>query len=1034
MTRLNNLALRFSLTLCAALALASPALAQTATTGSMAGTVQDQQGGRLPGVTVTAVHKGTGTTFVAVTQTDGQFIILNAAVGPYALKATLSGFRDATQDAVVSLGEQRVVDFKMELATVSENIVVTAAQQLVDTSQAGTAATISNQVKEALPTIARTMTDIVRVNPYVNTVSLNDDVPAPAIAGRNYRYNNIQIDGAVNNDVFGLAASGGTPGGATETAPISLDAIQELQVLVSPYDVRQGSFTGGGINAITKSGSNQYHGTAFVFGRNQAWIGDGADDKPIADFSDVQSGFSIGGPLRTNRAFFFLNGDWARKESGTGFSVVGSGSETGQEAGVDEMLRILRDVYNYDLGPNAKDEFIKPTDSNKIFVRGDFNVSNNHRLTVRHNYVDAVNSIGFPTVTNYNLPDNFYLFTSKTHSTVGQLNSNLGNAVNEFRITYSTIRDRRGGQDFEPRPFPMVDVTISPTLRVRAGRENFSSANELDQDILEIHDDYTLVRGAHTFTVGTHNEFYDFRNLFIRDNFGNYGFNSLANFAAGNAQSFDHSFSATSDPQQAARFDVAQWGFYAGDQWRVRSNVTITAGIRLDIPHFPDKPTANPVAVDNFGYATDIVPSPAQWSPRVGFNWDLNGDGKEQLRGGLGLFTGRSPYVWLSNQYGNTGIEFRRLQRTFNDNNNIPFVPDAFNQPKELTGGTFPSNEIDVVDPDFQFPQLLRGNLGYDREIWSGVVGTAEFLWAKNVNDVKYQNLNLQQVGTLNQDGRPRFARNVVPSLSNVILLTNTNEGSSWNLNFELKRAFRNGWYASGSYGYGQSTSILDGTNSQAASNWQNVYIDADPNNPRNTRSNFDPGHRISFNAAYDVPIYRGLVMTASVFYTAQSGRPWTLSYNRDVNGDTSGFNDNFYLPASASEVNLVGATYEQLRAFLESDDCMASQIGQIMERNSCRGPWTNTLDGRFIFGLPFQRVKAEITLDILNLINLFNSDKGLVQYTQFNQITIFTPTVSNGQITRVDISALANPNFSPYLKSDLRSRWQMQLGGRIRF
>ena len=467
----------------------------------------------------------------------------------------------------------------------------------------------------------------------------------------------------------------------------------------------------------------------------------------------------------------------------------------------------------------------------------------------------------------------------------------------------------------------------------------------------------------------------------------------------------------------------------------MRPDLTLTYGVRVDRPQFPDRPTDNPVSEDAFGFSTSTVPSPTQWSPRLGFNYALGGASQQQIRGGVGLFTGRTPYVWLSNQYGNTGIEFTRLSRNFNVDNRIPFVADAANQPRTLSGGSFATNEIDLIDPDYKFPAILRGNLAYDREIIGGLVGTAEFLWSKNVDDIKYQNLNLQQVGT-QVDGRPRFSRNVVPSLSNVILLTNSSKGDSWNLTFELKRPFRNGWFANGSYGFGRSRSIMDGTSSQAASNWQNVYVPGDPNDPPLTRSNFDPGHRVSLSSAYDAPLWKGIVLTTSIFYSGQSGRPYTLSYSRDVNGDTSGFNDNFYLPASATEVTLTGGTYEQLRTFLESEECTRSQIGQIMERNTCRAPWTNTLDARLNFKLPFQRVRAEITVDILNLINLIDSKSGLVEFVNFNQVTVFQPTVSSstGLITAVNIAPIANPTFDRYLRSDLRSRWQVQLGGRVRF
>jgi hypothetical protein len=675
--------------------------------------------------------------------------------------------------------------------------------------------------------------------------------------------------------------------------------------------------------------------------------------------------------------------------------------------------------------------------SDKVFVRTDFNLMDRHQLTVRHNYLDALNDIGRPDLQTYYMPDNFYRIANKTNSTVAQLNSTLGNSmVNELRFTYSRIRDRRGGQPFEQRPFPFVRVNLS-SGSVRAGRENFSTANELDQDVYELNNDFSWLKGNHTLTFGTHNEFFKFRNLFIRDNFGSYVFDSLDLFEQGLAQQFDHSFSLTGDPTQSAEFRVRQYGFYAGDQWHVRPQLTLTLGLRADAPTFPDKPTRNPASEAAFGLRTDEVPNNILWSPRIGFNYDITGEGREQVRGGVGLFSGRTPYVWLSNQFGNTGIEFRRLGLSFRATNRIPFVPDPNAQPTSL-GSAF-SNEIDLIEPDYNYPSLVRGNIAYDRELGVfGLIGSVELLFSTNINDIKYQNLNLREVGT-RPDGRPLYARNLVPSLSDVILLTNTGEGDAWSLMFKVDRPYRDRMFMSASYLYGRSRSIMDGTSSQAASNWGNVYVPGDPNNPPVTRSNFDPGHRITVSGAYDIPLGSGVTATASIFYNGQSGRPYSLSYNLDYNGDTRGFNDLVYIPSSENEVQFLNGTFGDFQNFINAEDCLAEFTGQIHERNACRAPWTNTLDFRLNVGLPFRRVKAEITWDILNLINLFNSDKGLVQYANFNQLTVIRPTFAADGTPIYNISGLFGGGVlrdpqELMVRDDLRSRWQMQLGARIRF
>ena len=1020
--------------LCLLMMGASSASGQTVTTGSLTGVVADAQGGVLPGAVITAVHIPTGTSYEGVADSEGRYSILNMRVGPYTVTATMSGFRKEEQPNVaVGLGEQRAVDFTLPLETITETVEVAGEISIIDSSRAGTADNVSQQAVENLPTISRNILDIARTSPYFNPTGLNDDPLAISVAGRNNRYNNVQIDGAVYNDVFGLAASG-APGGQTESQPISLDAIAELQLVVSPYDVRQGGFSGGGINAITKSGTNDFRGTAYFFGRNQDWVGDSPTGTEVGQFKDQQFGGSFGGRLVRNRAFFFGNLDWSRRDNPSGVSVSGSGQEFGRGDEINRFLDILRTQYNYN--PGGTDEFIRTVNSDKVFVRGDFNVAQGHRFTARHNFLDALNDIGRPDLQTYFMPDNFYRITNKTNAFVSQLNSTFGTAVNELRFSYTRVRDRRGGQPFEDRPFPRVSVDLSDGS-VRAGRENFSTANELDQDVFEINNDFTWLRGNHTVTIGTHNEFFDFRNLFIRDNFGNYTFDSLDLFEQGLAQAFDYSFSLTGDPRQSASFRVRQYGFYAGDSWRATPELTLTYGVRADIPTFPDKPTANPASVAAFGLATDEVPGGVLWSPRVGFNYALGPNNTEQIRGGLGLFSGRTPYVWLSNQFGNTGIEFRRISLSFNANNRIPFSPDPNAQPTTI--GNAATNEIDLIDPDYKYPSLVRMNLAYDRELGVfGLIGTAEFLYSTNVNDIKYQNLNLREVGT-RLDGRPVFQRNQVPTLSDVIFLTNTGEGDAWSLVFKVDRPFRDRFFMNAAYLYGESHSIMDGTSSQAASNWGNVYVPGDPNNPPLARSNFDPGHRITISGGYDIPLGAGYTATASMFYSGQSGRPYSLSYDRDFNGDTRGFNDLVYIPASAGEVQFINGTFADFQQFIASEECLADFTGQIHERNACRGPWLNTFDFRVNVGLPFRRVKAEITWDLLNVINLFGSDQGLQEFANFNQLTVIRPTFAADGQPIYNLNALFSGGQlqTPQelmIRDDLRSRWQMQFGARIRF
>jgi hypothetical protein len=1037
------------------------AMAQTVTTGAISGLVTDESGGVLPGATVEAVHQPTGTHYSAVSGTDGRFSILNVRVGgPYTVTVKLSGFKDQTYANLnVALGAELAVPAKLKLENMTETVEVTAETgAIINPSATGPAANIPQVAVENMPSVNRAITDIARLSPQFTPLG-NGDGSGPdvlSVGGRSSRYNNIQIDGANNNDLFALAANSGNPGGGTGTQPVSFDAIQEVQLVAAPYDVRQGGFSGGGINAITRSGSNAYHGTVLYEFRNQDFVGDStarlgptgvvaSPSRALGTFNEKQMTASLGGPIVRNKAFFFVNVDLTRNNTPSGWSADGSSGQrfVVPQADLDRALSILQTKYGYDpsLGGNPLGEFTRSTPSNKVFARLDFNLSDRHRLTIRNNFTKPTTDVGFPRNNLFLTPDNYYQIHNRSNSTVAQLNSTFGGAVNELRVNYQKIRDIRTG----PQPFPQVIVDLtgagcgSSTCQIRFGTEEFSTANELYQDVIELTDDYTMHRGSHLITVGTHNEFFKFKNLFIRDNFGAYRFSSLNNFEAGLAQQYDYSFSATADPRQAAQFSVHQFGFYAGDLWRVAPRVTLNYGVRVDIPSFPDTPNANPVSVANFGYATDVVPSSKMWSPRAGFNWDIGGDSKQQLRGGAGIFAGRPPYVWISNQFGNTGIDFTRIGASFNANNKIPFVADPANQPKTVTGaaaGSF-TNEIDLIDPDFKYPQILRTSLGYDRSLgFAGIIATVEGLYGKTLEDIDYKNLNFVPTANVRaSDGRPIMARKV-SSLSDVVFLTNTTKGDSWTVNAKVERPFRNRLAFMASYLYGRSKSVNDGGSDQAASNFNNNYIPGNPNEAPLTESRFSPGHRINLAVNYEWKLPWKTTLLTAAYYNGQSGRPYTLLFLSDVNGDTKTGNDLVFIPASSDQVLVSNGTFAQLDAYINADPQLAKYRGQIVPRNALRGPWTNQLDLSTSLGIPVAGSrKLELRADVLNFLNLLNKDWGLIDFPVFNDIAPLGVSIDSATGKYVyNLATINSPTYLKFNRDDLRSRWQAAFSARIRF
>ena len=1021
-------------------------LAQSVTTAAFSGTVVDSDGKGLPGVRIKALHVPTGTAFETLSRIDGRFDIPFVKVGgPYTFTAALTGFAPQKLTIIgLRLGENRDVRLTLAQERIEENITVTASSPVVSQSRTGASMNVSTAVIESMPSISRTFDDFARLAPQVDARGGG----AFSAAGRNSKYNSIQIDGAANNDLFGLSGSG-APG---LSAPISLDAVQEFELVLAPYDVRYGGFTGAGLNAITRSGTNTFAGSAYYFGRNQDFIGKGPDQTKYSTFADKQFGLRVGGPVVKDKVYFFLSAEMGRRNSPTTYVIDDSGTSNdfgGASVSVADAQRfvsILKNQYGYDPGGFGAD-YKKPAANNdKIFFRVDVNLSSKHRLTLRHNYVNGLQDNGpsKASSTVFAFGDDYYRLASKTNSTVLQLQSTLGlNLFNELIVNYSTIRDAR---EIPSTLFPQVNVAIAGSYRLTAGSEQYSGANSLDQDILEVTDNLTWSLGNHMLTLGTHNEFFKFANVYIRNLYGYWEFSSLDNFDKGIASRYYHDF-YTADPTQkwAARFSVAQFGGYIGDKWAVRPNLFLTFGARLDIPIINDIPAANPTVAGIFNIKTDQAASGnVLFSPRFGFNWDVASDKSTQVRGGVGLFSGRTPYVWISNQFSNTGMEFTRLDIR---NPTFAFVKDPLNQP---TGGAGLTSEVDLIDANFTYPQLFRANVAVDRELPFGIIGTVEFIYSKSLNEINYQNLNIRKLDAIGMGGRYLYARDVSALYTDVIYLTNTNEGYQYSLSVQLQKNFSNRSWINVFYSYGQAKDINSGTSSQASSNFAYNNIRYNPNDPELTWSNFDVRHRLGAAFSWQLKLIRNAPTTLSMFYGGRSGRPYSTTYNFfDANGDAASGDDLVYVPASQSEVLFVNSSgvpladqdtaWASFNKFISGDPGLDGSRGKIAPRNASREPWYHTLDIRIAQDIPVPVVnghRLQFTLDIINLLNLFNHDWGKSYYVSNQNDTPWTLQGSNYGVDaatgKMRIQWTDRPNR--FAMSQLGSRWQIQAGFRYSF
>jgi outer membrane receptor for ferrienterochelin and colicin len=1030
-----------------ALGTATVAVAQE-TTGRLVGSVSmkaDQS--MLPGVAVEALHVPTGTRYTAVTAANGRYNILNVRVGgPYTVTAQISGFRAQTQkDINVALGESRQLNFALDLESVTESVVVTAeSAPLISPDKMGSGMAVSEAEIKALPTINRQFQDLARVNPYVNVAAGDESGTNISVSGKNNRYNTIQIDGAVNNDLFGLAATG-TPGGQASTQPISMDSIQELQVVVSPYDVKQGGFTGGAINAITRGGSNTISASIYGSMRNENFIGSKvpnayaseASDRPYKTFDGDQFGARVGGPILKDRLFFFLSGERNTRSEPTSGSADGSTTNSYKDpAGAARFRDILINKYGFD--PGSLGDYNTATDSDLLFGRLDFNANESHNITLRHNYVDAARDAtgGTRGYNAYAFENSGYAFASKTNSTVLQVNSVFGaSSFNTGRVGYQTIKDTRA----VPSPFPSVYICNSPntnctgsnTWTMMAGTERSSGANGLDQNILEVTDDFTLLKGNHTITIGTHNEFFDFKNLFIQDVTGTYFFSSVDNFDKGIAGRYQVKFANGSDPRRPTQFGAQQLGIYAGDQWRVSNSLTLNLGLRFDVPRLMDSPTYNPLVDSTFGIDTSDVPSnQLMVSPRLGFNWTPTSSGKDQIRGGVGVFAGRTPFVWISNAYGGTGIEITGLTAS-----NVPFNADPNNPPKNFPPGTG-AISADTIDPNFKFPQVLRATLAYDRELPGGVRASVEGMFTKTLQDVFYYMKDKVDSGAKTFYGTPVY-KNSSAAFNNVTYLTNTSRGEQQNITATLEKRFPFGFYVTGAYAYMNAKAAFEATSSVALSNWQFQTTNGVITDEQLTRSFFDVPHR--FTVVGQQTFRTGPVNhNIGLVYTAQSGSPYSILMGGDPNKDGASGNDLLFVPNNYSEIKWAGAgapTEAQWNDFLAKTGLDAYR-GRTAERNGLDAPWIHSLDFHYDFEVPITAIRAQITFDVLNLVNLIDSNSGLLRTVNFQTYSALNYSGMDAATGKpiYTVSSGALDEGRQYTTNDLRSRWQIKLGARLTY
>ena len=1073
---------------CILFALFVPIVAQV-TTSAISGVVLDEKNQGLPGANIMAIHVPSGTQYVTTSRVGGLFDLSNIRTGgPYKISISFVGYETTViNDVYLSLGQELELNSEMKVTGVNIQEVVISGQQdpIFNADHTGASTNINNEKIKAIPSISRSISDMTRLTP--------QSTGNNTFAGRNNLYNNLTINGSLFNNAFGLAS---LPGGQTNSQPVSLDAIDQIQVSIAPYDVRQSDFTGAGINAITRSGSNQFTGSVYNYWRNQNYLGTKVENTSVtkSNFNQTQRGFRLGGPIIKNKLFFFLNGEMERRTEPAHPYIAarpglsGPNVATIQASTLDSLKQFLISKFNYD--PGVYENFNLKTYNDKFLIRLDYNITQHHKLNISYNYLkswkdivtSASNSVGssrYASPSTLWFSNNGYRINNNINSIVGELNSIFGNyASNNLIIGYSGFRDFRSSPS---APFPMVDILRNGTTMTSFGYEQYTPNNKLNTDVTQVSDNFTIYKGAHTITLGGAYEHYQFENGFTPQYYGYYRYNSLNDFYADarDGQSvtlanYQLQYSALAGvPVPMAKIKAAQLGFYAQDEWHVYPRLKLTAGLRADLPYYPVKLDKNHVLddltfLDANGNPTSIDVSKLpkmklMWSPRIGFNWDAFGNKSTQVRGGIGIFTGHIPFVWISNQASNNGIMFGNIN--VNNTKVYPFSSDV--NTYIPANPTLPATIlINATSPDFKFPQVFRTNVAVDQKLPFGIVGTIEGMYTKDINAVIHRDYNLKQPTGQLYDGRDTFpkARKINQNINNAYVLGNTNEGYSFCLTAQLQKTFNFGLDVMVAYTYSQTKDLTSNPGSIASSAFTGNQVRSNPNTPALSWSTYDQPHKLVAFVSFHKEYIKHLMSSLSFIYTGVQGGGgssnerlsdgrFSYTYAGDLNGDGISGNDLIYIPRNQSDINLIPANasdtrapdeiWKQLNAYIEQDNYLKHHRGQIMKRNGAITPWNSQIDLKFmqdIFtNIGGNRNALEFSVDIINFGNLLSSKWGIKKTVNKRNFLTFQDFKGPNGDPRFSFPYFDPANNVPLTSTfsddiSLASRWQLQFGLRYSF
>ena len=1034
-------------------------LAQGITTAALTGTVTSRDGSPIAGATVTVLHEDDGRRWEIVTASSGRFLLEGVKVGgPYRVEARAVGFAPAASTGIVlALGQRLAVHLALDPAPfeLPELTVTATSDPALDRGRTGPAELIDAGMIAGLPTPRRDFLHLTLLSPQaaLSPSSVFSRTGGIVIGGQNRMTNSFRIDGGLNHDLY----RGGLPGRETLPRPISLEALEEIQVHAAPFDVRHGGFTGGLVNAVTRSGSNTVRGSVFAFLADRALVGRNAVGDEAGDFTSWQLGGSVGGPLIRDRAHYYLSVDVQRRtlaDPGPLITDTLGGADSlqiGIRYGSATRFRdLLRDSYG--LEPGTLGPVGSPQPAEDLFAKVSVQLGTNDHLEASHHYRhgDALRApdrrfglYAFSSVAQRNL--------SGTHSSRLIWTSLLGGRwSSELILSYLRVRDRCEPGGTLPRISAAADSGM-----LGAGPGARCPTESFGQDILEASEDLTIGIGDHVITVGARGELLHFRDGVLVGSPGAWGFRNLDGLEAGQAANYSRALYGSADSGDVT-FRVRQLGVYVQDRWSPARGLTLTAGVRLDIPSLPDSVPTNSALRDELGLDTGELPgSSLMWSPRLGVNYDLRGEGRTFLRGGVGLFSGHLPYTWVGSAYHDSG---RELMVTCLGAQTPAF--DPVNQPAGCADGSGAFPLLSLFEPGARFPRALKASLGVDQRLPGGAVGTLDVLYTRAVDQLYLSDANLGPpigasageggrplYGTLNPTGPPTVAR-LRPAFRTVVQVSNRRGDAALSLSAQIRKRFGRGLEGGALYTHTRARDRMSLIVFETRGNLDFNPLDGTLEGRRLRPSVFEIPHRVQVYALIPLPL-RALL---SVSYSGASGTPFTYVVDGDANADGLGSlqpNDVVYVPERAApggDIMLVQADgqgrlvaapaseYARLDEFIQAEPCLRGSRGRLLSRNACRNPWFGSIDARLSKSVPTRAGQSlELSLNLYNLANLFSRRWGQYRVTFSNN-----PTVPMLRLSGYDtdggrgIYQLRLPARNEV--QDLESRWQAEISARYMF